>query len=348
MPVVAAELLRPFATDVIAAAGTPPDLAGIVGESLVAANLAGHDSHGVLRLNGYCTSVKTGDVRPAERPRLIGRRLATARIDGGWGWGQPAMLMATDAAIDCAREFGMGAAVVHGCYHIGRAAPYVEQVARAGMVGIIMSNAGPAVAPFGGRQRVLGTNPIAWAMPRGAGRPPLCFDIATAGIAEGKLRVAMSKDLPIAPGLLVTADGLPTENPHDFYAGGAILPFGGHKGNGFSILAQMLGRGLAGMDTTGFDGPRGANGPIIIVLNIELFTDLDTFTDEIDAQCDLITRSAPAEGVDAVLLPGDIELATERERSRDGIPLPESTWAALAGLAGELRVPMPEPAMRAG
>ena len=199
MPVVSAELLRTFATDLIGATGTPDDLARIVGESLVAANLAGHDSHGVLRIPAYCGSVKNGDVRPGVRPALLGRRLATARIDGGWGWGQPAMLMATDAAIDCAREFGMGAAVVHGCYHIGRAAPYVERVARAGMVGIIMSNAGPAVAPYGGRQRVLGTNPMAWAVPRGADRPPLAFDIATAGIAEGKLRVAMSNDLPIAP-----------------------------------------------------------------------------------------------------------------------------------------------------
>lgn len=343
MPTVPADALRPFAADIIAAVGTPPDLATIVGDSLVAANLAGHDSHGVLRLTGYCNSVRIGDVRPAVRPQLIGKRLATAKVDGGWGWGQPAMLMATDAAIECAREFGLGAAVVHGCYHIGRAAPYVEKAARAGMAAIIMSNAGPAVAPYGGRQRVLGTNPMAWAIPRGDGRPPIAHDIATAGIAEGKLRVAMSKDQPIAPGLLVTKDGQPTTDPQDFYDGGAIVAFGGHKGSGFSVLAQMLGRGLAGMDTTGFDGPRGANGPVIIVINIELFTELEHFTSEIEAQAALITNSHPAQGFDEVLLPGDPELASERERSHEGIPLPDSVWSALTELAGGLGVAMPAP-----
>jgi LDH2 family malate/lactate/ureidoglycolate dehydrogenase len=201
-----------------------------------------------------------------------------------------------------------------------------------------MSNAGPAVAPFGGRQRMLGTNPFAWAMPRGEGKEPLCFDIATAAIAEGKLLVARSKGIPVAPGLLVDRDGLPTQDPDDFYAGGAILPFGGHKGNGISMLAQMLGRGLAGMDTSGFDGPRGANGPLVLAIDVAPFVDLDVFRSEIEAQSELIAGSAPAAGVDAVLLPGDVELASRAERGRDGIPIPESTWGQLTGLAREFGV----------
>src|SRR5690606_30424145 len=103
-------------------------------DSLVAANLAGHDSHGVLRIPPYCASIEEGDILPGVRPQVIGQKLATARIDGGWGWGQAAMSLATDAAIDRAHEHGLGAAIVQNCYHIGRAAPYVEKVARAGMV----------------------------------------------------------------------------------------------------------------------------------------------------------------------------------------------------------------------
>ncbi|CAN5679387.1 Ldh family oxidoreductase [soil metagenome] len=332
------EQLRELAAAILESAGTPADLARIVGDSLVDANLAGHDSHGVLRLPGYCGSLRAGDVIPDARATVLSRDRATAQIDGAWGWGQPAMQLATATAIDLAREFGLGAAVVRGCYHIGRVAPYVETVANSGMVGIAMSNAGPAVAPYGGRDRVLGTNPFAWAMPRGDEHAPLSFDIATAGIAEGKLRVARAKELDVAPGLLVDRDGIPTNDPNDFFAGGAILPFGGHKGNGFSVLAQMLGRGLAGMDTTGFDGPRGANGPIIIVIDVSAFGPLEHFVREVLAQGELITSSSPAEGFEEVLLPGEVEQRTQRDRLANGIPIPDTTWAEITALANELGV----------
>ena len=338
MPTFPADQLRRLARDILVGAGTPKDLARVVGDSLVDANLAGHDSHGVLRLVGYVSSVRKGDVRPAERATVTHRDRATARIDGAWGWGQPAMQMAAETAIELATEHGVGCAVVNRCYHIGRAAPYVETVARAGMVGIAMSNAGPAVAPYGGRQRMMGTNPFAWAVPRGVGREPLSFDIATAGIAEGKLRVAMAKGQPIAPGLLVTQEGRPSVDPNDFYAGGAILPFGGHKGYGINLLAQVLGRGLAGMDTSTFDGPRGANGPVIIVIDVRPFAPLDLFVSETDAQCARIAASTPADGVEAVLLPGDPELASRRERGANGVPLPEPIWDQLLTLAGEFGV----------
>jgi LDH2 family malate/lactate/ureidoglycolate dehydrogenase len=330
--------LRTLARTVLEAVGTPSDLARVVGNSLVDANLAGHDSHGVLRLPGYCGSLRDGDVVPEARASVVHKDRATARVDGCWGWGQPAMQLATETTIELAREFGMGATVVQRCYHIGRAAPYVETVARAGMIGIAMSNGGPAVAPYGGRQRVLGTNPVAWALPRGDAEDPLSFDIATAGIAEGKLRVARANDRKIGPGLLVDAGGAPSQDPNDFFSGGAILPFGGHKGNGFSVLAQMLGRALAGMDTTGFDGPRGANGPIIIVLDIAPFTLLDHFTAEVDAQTELILNSAPADGFDEVIMPGDLEIRTRQDRLTNGIPIPDTTWKEVAELMAELGV----------
>ncbi len=339
MPAVAAEPLRVFAGAIIEAVGTPAQVARIVGDSLVDANLAGHDSHGVLRLVGYIRSVRTGDIRPPVAPVLARRDRATACIDGGYGWGQPSMLLATETAIELAREFGVGVAVVQRCYHIGRVAPYVESIARAGMIGMAMSNAGPAVAPYGGRARVLGTNPFAWAMPRGEGRPPLSFDIATAGTAEGKLLVARSNGAQVAPGLIVDTEGEVSTDPEAFYAGGALLPFGGHKGYGFNVLAQMLGRGLAGMDTTGFDGPRGANGPVVIAIDVGPFAAPDHFAAEIEAQCELIAGSPPMSGFEKVQLPGDPELAIRAQRLAAGIPIPDRMWDDLRALAADLGVP---------
>jgi uncharacterized oxidoreductase len=201
-----------------------------------------------------------------------------------------------------------------------------------------MSNAGPAVAPYGGRARVLGTNPFAWAIPRGEEKPPISFDIATSGVAEGKLLVARSKGAQVAPGLIVDTEGEVSTDPEAFYAGGALLPFGGHKGYGLNVLAQMLGRGLAGMDTTGFDGPRGANGPIVMAIDVGPFTPLDHFAAEIEAQGALITGSPTMTGFDKVQLPGDPELAIREQRLADGIPIPDRMWADLAALAAELGV----------
>jgi uncharacterized oxidoreductase len=341
MPNIAAADLGRLATDLIVAVGTPDDLAASVSNSLIGSNLAGHDSHGVLRLPGYLTAARAGDVQVAARAKVEKVDRATAQIDGCWGWGQPSMWLAVESVRERAAEHGIGCAVVHRSFHIGRVAPYVEHLARQGMVGIAMTNAGPAVAPFGGRARTFGTNPIAWAVPRGAGVEPLSFDVATSGIAEGKLRVAQSKGLPVAPGLLVTQDGTPTITPDDFYTGGALLPFGGHKGSGISLLVQALGLGLAGLDTASFSGPRGANGPVIIAIDIAPFSELVRFEDAITALGERVTCCPPAEGFDRVLLPGDLEIETRAEREATGIPLPETTWAQLAEQAAELGVAMP-------
>jgi uncharacterized oxidoreductase len=342
MPVVDHQQLRPFGTSVFEAVGTPCDIAAFVADSLVDANLAGHDSHGVLRLPGYCGSLRAGDIIPDARCALLQRDRSTAIVDGSLGWGQPAMHLAARTVIDLARECGLGAVAVRNCYHVGRVSPYVETVARAGMIGIAMSNAGPGVAPFGSRQRVLGTNPFAWSMPIGADDDVLTFDIATAAIAEGKLRVARAQGKRVGADMLVDANGQPTDDPDDFFEGGAILPFGGHKGNGISILAQMLGRALAGMDTTGFDGPRGANGPVILAIDPTCFTTPAEFRSEVAAQAALIAHSTPAEGFSEVLLPGEIERRTANERRVHGIPVPATTWAELAQLADSLGIAMIE------
>jgi LDH2 family malate/lactate/ureidoglycolate dehydrogenase/phosphoglycerate dehydrogenase-like enzyme len=315
MPILSPETLRDLVRGVLEGVGTPADIAGFVGDSLIDANLAGHDSHGVMRLLLYAETARSGQVDSSARACVTKRSGATAIVDGAFGWGQPAMW-----------------------YHVGRVAPYVERIAQAGMIGIAMANAGRAVAPYGGRARVMGTNPIAWAAPRGDGKPPLCLDVATAAIAEGKVRVAKSKGEPVPPGVIVTVDGLPSQIPDDFYDGGALLPFGGHKGSGLSILAQVIGRGLAGLQPPSPTALRGANGPFVLAINVESFAPFEQFLGEVEAQCEEISGSAPAEGFDRVRLPGEPELENRERRGAEGIPIPDSTWGELVALAVELGV----------
>jgi uncharacterized oxidoreductase len=339
--------LRSFASEIIASTGTPWSQATIVGNSLVDANLAGHDSHGVQRLPPYVASAAIDDVFADVVPVIERIDRATVTVDAGWGWGQPAFALATEETGKIARSYGVGVGVVHRCYHVGRLAPYVESLARAGFVALAMSNGFPAVAPYGGYERVLGTNPIAWAVPRGNGRDPVSFDIATSGVAEGKLQVALAKEQQVAPGLIVDVGGNPSTEPWAFYDGGALLPFGGHKGFGFLVLAQLLGCGLAGLDTTKEMPPRekkrelgacGSNGPVLVVIDVGAFAPLSAFNEQIEKQCELIRNSPPAAGFDRVYLPGEKEVITAQERA-SGIPVPDSTWNALVRLGKEQGVP---------
>ena len=338
MQIVSADALRRLLRDLLEATGTASASAQLIGDSLVDANLVGHDSHGAIRILHYLEVARAGSVDPVAEPEIVRQDRATATVDAKWGWGQPAMWLATRTARDLARAHGLGAVVVTNSYHIGRVAPYVEWLATEGMIGLAMANAGRAVAPFGSRQRVMGTNPLAWAAPRADGAAPVCLDVATAAVAEGKLRVARARGLAAPVGAIIDTDGLPSVNPTDFYAGGALLPFGGHKGSGLSILAQLVGVGLAGAHPDVLSAHRGANGPLVIALDITAFVPLETFTARVEEQCAEIAAAEPAAGVERVWLPGEPELTVRQVRERDGIPLPDATWTELCALAESIGV----------
>jgi LDH2 family malate/lactate/ureidoglycolate dehydrogenase len=330
--------LRRLMCALLVAVGTPEATAKFIADSLVDSNLAGHDSHGVIRVIQYLEVVRQGALDPAAEPFVVSRSGATVCIDGGWGWGQPAMQLATAESIALAREFGIALATVDRCFHVGRVAPYVETIARHGMVGLAMVSAGPAVAPYGGRSRVMGTNPIAWAVPRAESREPIALDIATAQVAEGKLRVARAKGLPVAPGTIVDLDGHPSIDPKDYYDGGALVAFGGHKGSGLSILAQLLGMGLAGLSPDRIAGHRGANGPVVIAIDVSRLTPLETFRESVEQQAEAILGSIAADGFEEVLLPGDPEIRERARRLGEGIPVDERTWQNLLDIASDLGI----------
>jgi uncharacterized oxidoreductase len=211
-----------------------------------------------------------------------------------------------------------------------------------------MANAGPAVAPYGARTRVMGTNPIAWAVPGDDEEHPYALDIATAQIAEGKVRVARNKGVPVPEGSIVNMDGAPSLDPNDFYDGGALMAFGAHKGSGFSILAQMLGRGLAGQTQERLKGHRGGNGPVVIAIDPSRFGPLDLFREAVSGEAERVRNATPAGGFDEVLMPGDKELREQANREANGCVVDDTTWQALVneakrfGLAASLyRTPEP-------
>lgn len=345
MITVAADTLTAISRALIGAVGTPADMANDVTESLVEGNLCGHDSHGMMRLPQYVRLARDrkvlAEVRPVvDPPRRPG--LAMRRVDGGWGWGQPAARLATRTAIALARDTGVAAVSIDHCNHVGRLGEYVAMIAEQGMLGFATCNAGPAVAPFGGKARVFGTNPVAFAAPRRGGKRPVLVDFATAGIAEGKVRVALAKGVQVPPGNIVDKDGQPSVEPKDFYDGGSLVAFGLHKGSGLSVLVELLGGGLSGLGPSclpGFtQGFMAGNGTVILAFNIEDFTPRDQYLDRVEAFCAHVAMSATAQGASEVLLPGDPEWRSRARRLVEGIPLPEATWEDILAAGREVGV----------
>jgi uncharacterized oxidoreductase len=321
--------------------GTPPATAGQVARSLVLSNLAGHDSHGVIRLAQYAAWIADGQIRPAAAAAVARRQHAAAVVDGGWGFGQPAAQLATRTAAELASEHAVAAVTIRDCNHVGRLGEYVAELAQTGLVGLAFCNSGPVVAPFGGTGRALGTNPFAWAAP-GAGQDPLVLDFSTAGVAEGKLRVAGAEGREVAPGLIVDSRGQPTTRPEDFFAGGALLPFGGHKGSGMSIMIELLGGLLTGMGTAPTPGYAGGNGTVLLAVSIAAFTSEQAYREEAAAFCAQLAQAGAGPTGGSVLLPGELESRTRRERQAEGIPVGQGVLDLIYTITDPLGVARPE------
>lgn len=325
--------LHEFAVEVLALVGTPDRQAGVVANSLVGANAVGHDSHGVVRLLEYMLFVERGQVVPDAEPSVAHSFGAVAAVDGNHGWGQPAAAYAAELAADAAQKFGIGAASVRNCNHIGRIGEYAEQLAERGLVSLIWCNADPAVAPHGGLERMLGTNPFAVGVPV-PGQPPFLLDLATAAAAEGKLRVARAKGEHVPAGAIVDKFGNPSTDPEDYYDGGALLPFGGHKGYGISVFIELLGGGLSGNHPSVTSRYVIGNGAVIIALTPEAFAATD-FADDVRDTVDLLRGSKPADPRSPVMIPGDVEAAV-REQRGGRIPVPIRIWEDLCALRESL------------
>jgi uncharacterized oxidoreductase len=354
---VEAQALEAWASRFLRAMGAPVEVAGEVARHLVGANLAGHDSHGVIRMPQYKAQADLGVLRPAAEPVIQRENGVCAIVDCGRGFGHFATMTAMDWCLDRAPASGIAAAAVRRSNHIGRLGAYAERAAARGLVGIAtVGIAGPGAglaAPFGGRQRFLGTNPWAIGLPA-RDRTPFVMDFASTNVAEGKVRVAKAKGAQLPSGVLIDSEGSITTDPDKLYEGGSLTPLGGllagHKGYGLALAAALVG----GLAMIGDEDPTPAGtmsglppqpgwlaGAFTIALDPEWFGGRALFEDLVKPVLDAANSAPPAPGVGRVLVPGEPEAISRARRLVDGIPIPEPTWDELAEASANLGVRMP-------
>jgi|DewCreStandDraft_5_1066085.scaffolds.fasta_scaffold10197_3 LDH2 family malate/lactate/ureidoglycolate dehydrogenase len=341
MPVIAAEPLRRLTTAIFQAAGATRENADRVAEALVESNLVGHDSHGVIRIPSYIQAIRQGHIQPAATPTILRETPTAALVSGNWTFGHVAAKFGTEVAVAKARAQGLAAVGIVQCNHIGRLGEYPTMAARQGVIALVTAGGslasgvrGPA-APYGGRGRALGTNPIAVGVP-GGDFPPLLLDFATTAVAGGKIMVARARRQPLPPGAILDPEGNPSTDPEDFYRGGVMLPFGGHKGYALSMVVELLSGPLTGADAHAATGR--TSGTFILAIDAGLFRPLAEFVSVADRVYRQVKETPPAPGFEEVLLPGEPEWRTRARRLAEGIPIEEATWSAIVQVARDLGI----------
>jgi uncharacterized oxidoreductase len=334
--------LHRWVVDLWRAAGTTDREATLTADHLVGANLAGHDSHGVGMVPRYVSSWLAGELQLGQSVRVLQDSGAMLGLDGGSGMGQVIAAEAMEMAIERARVHGVCVMGLRHSHHLGRVGHWAEQAVAAGMVSIHFVNAlsKPVVAPFGGTQARFVTNPFTVGIPL-PGRDPLVLDFATSAIAMGKVRVAHNKQVKVPAGSLLDADGRFTDDPAAMFPppgapGGALVPFGGHKGHALALVCELLGAALTGGDTTrpGNLGMQHGvwNSMLAIVFDPARLGTADVFGPEVDAFVDWVKSSPLQEGAEPIQLPGDPERASRRARAHH-VPIDGGTLAEMDAAA---------------
>ena len=256
-------------------------------------------------------------------------------VDGSDAFGQLTAACGVEQLVARVPRTAVGCAVLERCHHVGRLGEYVETLAAHGLVGIAFANADPTVAPWGGRDRVLGTNPTAWGLPVQEGRPPVVVDFATSATAEGKLSESRDRSEQVATGLLVDRDGR-QHRPAGLLRRRRVAAFGAHKGYGLSAAFDLVAGVLSRTGSASAPGYDGTFGTVLMAVDVTAFVELDVFTGEVEELRDRLHASRPRPGVDAVLMPGEPEWSVREARLRTGVPLTPRTRADLDALADSL------------
>ncbi len=331
-----AELVK-TAADIFTAAGASAENAQSVAGLLAEANSTGHDSHGLIRIPQYLSAVEKGEVVTDAQVEILEENKLTVIVDGHWGFGQVTMSRAVEVGLQKAGRNGLAAIAVRGANHIGRLGSYVDRIARQGMIGLLFVNAvgTPAfrMAPWGGTEPRLATDPLAIGIPSRSGEP-IVIDMTTTVVAEGKVRVRRNRGEETPDGWLLDPQGKPTNDPNMLYGNppGSILPLGGtaagHKGYGLNVAIELLAGVLSGTGCIGKD-QQLSNGVLLILLEISQFLPLEEFYREADVFIKHVKSSPPAAGFEEILLPGEIELKVKRQRTAEGIFIEDETWVQI-------------------
>src|SRR5919201_2366448 len=338
MPKIKAERLEEIGRALFIAAGTPEQEAALVMRHIVGANLVGHDSHGVIQIPTYIERIKVGHIVPGAPWVIVKESPSTTVVDGHWGFGYVVNERAMRLTIEKAERSNVAAATVFRQGHIGRLASYTLMAAEAGMIGLITADSGrspKAVAPFGGREARLGTNPISIAMPSDL-PGPLYLDMATSAVAAGKISLAVARGDPVPMVWVVDRDGKPTTDPRQLGQGGALLPLGvteGYKGTGLSVIVEILCGLLTGLGFGVDPSGRHNDGCFLACFNVSAFRPVEQFKREVAEFARYLKDTPPAEGSPGVFYPGEPEYLRELERRQSGIEVEDATWQKLQSLA---------------
>ena len=329
---------------VVAAGGSEPREAKLVAENLVMANLLGHDSHGIGMIPRYIDALLEGGLAANQHPKATLDTGALLALDGCKGYGQTIGHESMQMAIERAQRHGSCIMVLANSHHLGRIGHWAEMAVAKGLVAIhfvnVISHA--RVAPYAGRDARFGTNPVCIGIPL-PGEAPFLLDMATAAVAQGKMRVAHNKREKVAPGLLIDDQGIPTDDPR--YAVvpplGAILAFGGHKGYGLAVACELLGGALSGGGTWHYEESkkqRVLNGMLAVLIDPARLGTEGAFQSESRQFLDWLRKGRTAPGADKVRVAGEPERETRAKREREGISVDDNTWKEIQAAAAKVKL----------
>ncbi|UOY01978.1 Ldh family oxidoreductase [Blastococcus sp. PRF04-17] len=338
------EELRSFGSQVLRALGVPALDADLVADSLVQADLWGHGSHGMLRLPWYAARLRSGAMAAVTDPVVLADTGPLVLLDGRDGVGQVLTERARVLAVKRARAHGIGAVGVRNSNHFGTAMWFTRRAARDGVVAVLTTNASPAMAPWGGRRKVLGTNPWSIAAPAPDGRV-VAVDIANTAVARGKIYLARNKGEPIPDGWALTGDGAPTTDPAEGVLG-VVLPMAGHKGYAITFLMDVLSGALTGSGVgTEVHGPyepaaRSRAGHLFLAIDPAALGDPADYEERVRRLIDEVKDVPLAQGFDEVFYPGEVEDRAEAANlAAGGVTLAAESLAELRRLGDETGVP---------
>lgn len=323
-----------FTAAIVAKAGSEDAEARTIARRLVASNLVGHDSHGVVRVPLYLKMVDEGHQRWNQHVEVVFESDVLAILDGQRGFGQVIGEEAMALGIAKAKAKGIALVGLRNAGHLGRMGDWAEMAVEAGCASLHFLNTlgGPCVAPFGGREGRLSTNPITIGIPVAA-RTPIILDMTTSAVAQGKIVVARNKGEQVPEGWLIDKHGRPTRDPNDLFDGGALVPIAAHKGSGLSIVTDLLAGALVGGGSSGPDARYMVNNMMAIVIDPSVYGDAGGIGGEVARFVDWVRSSAPSTEGGEVLMPGEIEQQVKAKRSAEGIPIDDNSWSQIMDAA---------------
>jgi len=344
-------------TDIFKAKSCNNYEAKTIAERLCGSNLKGHDSHGIVRVPRYVLWMEWGWVFPNIKPELIVDSGALALIDAKQGFGQVAGEFAVDEGIKRAKLHGVSVVGLKNSGHLGRIGDWSERAADAGLVSLHFVNVRGSllVAPFGGSDRRGSTSPLSIGVPS-KDTDHIILDMATSTVAEGKVMVAQKGGKPLPAGALIDSNGNLTINPEVMYGKinenevpnsehgtGAITAFGLHKGSGINFMMEILGGALTGSGVSaGIEDKekrKFANGMLSLYVKVDNMVNFEYFLNEVRSYADFVRSSPPANKNEKVLIPGDKEISTYKDRLANGLPVAPIVWQNIKQTAKDLNVP---------